>query len=572
MRAEVDHGPYDGRREDTGVRRRRFGDAGRLVAALALAATVALTACTKVETKAASSASGNPWTKHGVLRIAGISEPDSLNPVVGNQQIETDLSMFWAGYLFNWNDKDEFVPELATEVPTLENGGISADGKTITYHLRRGVKWHDGAPFGANDVIFTYRAVMNPKNNTPSRTGYDLIESLVKKDDATLVVHLKKPWAPFVASFFTMSSTAYPILPEHLLGKEPDINRVAYNTQPVGTGPFIIDRWERGSKIVFRANSNYWRGKPKLERIEYRTIPDENTILTELRTHEADLEFNAPSSQYPSLSGLEGTTVALTPFTSYNQIAFNLRNPILADVRVRRALAHATDSAALIEKVAHGVGIPADSDQPPFLWAHNDHLKPYAHDPAAARALLDEAGWHVGADGIRVKNGKRLSLTLAGTTGAVTGKAVGILVQSWWREIGVDVQIKYYQSALYFATAGAGGIIQNGKYDIAFFNWINGVDPDDSTQYMCDQFPPAGQNTNYWCNREVDRAEAVALSSNDRATRKKAYDRIQELMLEDEPLIPVWFTRRIDVYNSDLKNYRPAHAVTNFWNSWEWEI
>lgn len=551
----------------------RLRAAGRLAVALAFAAAVGLTACTKVETASTpSGGEGNPWTKHGVLRIAGLSEPDSLNTVVGNQQIDTDLSMFWAGYLFNWNDKDEFVPELATEVPALENGGISPDGKTITYHLRRGVKWHDGAPFGARDVIFTYRAIMNGKNNVPSRTGYDLIARLDAPDDATLVVHLKKSWAPFVASFFTMSSTAYPILPEHILGKEPDINHVAFNTQPIGTGPFIIDRWERGSKIVFRANPNYWRGKPKLDRIEYATIPDENTILTELRTHEADLEFNAPAEQYPSLAGIEGVKVTLTPFTSYNQIAFNLRNPILADVRVRRALAHATDTGVLIEKVAHGVAIRGDSDQPPFLWAHNDRLKPYEYDPAAARALLDQAGWRPGPDGVRVKNGKRLSLTLAGVTGGATGKATAVLLQSWWRAVGVDVQLKYYQTALYFATAGAGGIIQNGKFDVALYGWMNGVDPDDSTQFMCDQFPPAGQNTNFWCNPEVDRAEAVALSSNDRAVRKKAYDRIQELMLADVPFLNQWFVRRIDVYNTDLKNYRPAHAVTNFWNSWEWEI
>jgi peptide/nickel transport system substrate-binding protein len=551
---------------------RRISAVWILAVALAAAGTGALSGCTKVETANAPSSTGNPWTKHGILRIAGLSEPDSLNTVVGNQQIDTDLSMFWAGYLFNWSDKDEFVPELATEVPTLENGGISADGKTIVYHLRRGVKWHDGAPFGADDVIFTYRAIMNPKNNIPSRTGYDLIAALEKRDDATLVVHLKKPWAPFVASFFTMSATAYPILPEHILGKEPDINRVAYNTQPVGTGPFIIDRWERGSKIVFRANPNYWRGKPKLDRIEYQTIPDENTILTELRTHEVDLEFNAPSALYPSLSAVEGVKVTLTPFTSYNQIAFNLRNPILADANVRRALAHATDTAALIEKVAHGVAIAGDSDQPPFLWAHNDRLRPYAHDPQAANELLERAGWHMGSDGVRVKDGRRLSLTLASATGSASGKATAVLLQSWWHAAGVDLQIKYYQTALFFATAGAGGILQNGKFDVALYGWMNGVDPDDSTQFMCDQFPPAGQNTNYWCNPEVDSAEAIALSSNDRTVRKKAYDRIQELMLQDVPFINQWFVRRIDVFNTDLKHYRPAHAVTNFWNSWEWEI
>lgn len=546
----------------------------RIAAVIAAVACASLLpGCTKVSsTDTAAAASANPWTKHGTLRIAGLSEPDSLNPIVGNQQIDTDLSMFWGGYLFNWSDRDEFVPELATEVPSLENGGISKDGKRIVYHLRSGVKWHDGAPFGADDVIFTYHAVMNPKNDIPSRSGYDLIASIEKRNDTTVVVHLKKAWSPFVSSFFTMSSTSYAILPKHLLEKEPDLNRVAFNTKPVGTGPFIVDRWQRGSHIVFRANPNYWRGRPKLDRIEYETVPDENTILTQLRAHETDLEFNAPTTQYPSLSGIPGVKVTLTPFTSYTQIAFNLKRPLVADVRVRRALRYATDTKTLIEKVAHGVAIPGDSDQPPFSWAHNGHLPQLTFDPAKARALLDESGWRPGPDGIRVKDGRRLSLLLTSAGGSATGKATAILLQSWWHDVGVETQVKDYQTALYFATYGEGGIVQTGKFDVALYAWINGVDPDDSTQYMCDQFPPAGQNTNWWCNREVDRAEAAALASNDRAVRKAAYDRIQELMVEDVPFIPQWFSRRIDAFNTDLKNYRPAHAVTNFWNSWEWEI
>ncbi len=526
--------------------------------------------CTRVETTAIGS--GNPWTHHGVLRIAYLSEPDSLNPVVGNQQIDTDLSMFWAGYLFNLNDKDEFVPELATQVPSLQNGGISADGKTITYKLRAGVNWQDGKPFGAGDVIFTWHAVMNAKNNIPSRTGYELITAIDQRDEHTIVVHLKHSFAPFIATFFTMSSTAYPILPQHLLARYPDINRLPYNYQPVGTGPVIIDHWNRGSRIVFRANPNYWRGPPKLKQITYAAIPDENTILTQLKTHEVDLEFNAPSANYASLKEIPGTTLSLTPYVGYDQIGFNLKNPILADVRVRRALAHATDTKKLIENVSHGTGIQGDGDQPAFLWAHNNSLKGYEFDPAKARALLDAAGWKPGLDGIRLKGEKKLSITLAGTTGNAVGVAVETLIQRWWRDVGVDTQIKNYVTSVFFATYGAGGIVQTGKYDAAFYAWYNGIDPDDSTLFMCDQRPPAGQNTYFLCDPAIDAAERTALSSNDRAVRKKAYDVIQQRLVDQLPFLPIWFVRRIDIRNTDLKNYRPAHAVTNFWNSWEWKI
>ncbi|HEY6357307.1 MAG TPA: ABC transporter substrate-binding protein, partial [Vicinamibacterales bacterium] len=264
-----------------------------LVIGLAALLAAAATGCTKISTSTATGPAGAHRTVHGVLRIANNSEPDNMNPVVGNQQIEVDLSMFWGGYLLNWTDENKFIGELAMGEPTAENGGVSKDGLSITYHLRKGVKWQDGPEFTADDVIFTWQAIMNPKNNVSSRVGYELITAIDKKDPYTIVVHLKKPFAPFVASFFTMSGTPYPVLPKHLLAQYPDINRVAYNDKPVGTGPFVVTGWEHGVLITMDANPNYWRGAPKLKRVEYHIIPNENTLLTGLQAHELDFTFNA---------------------------------------------------------------------------------------------------------------------------------------------------------------------------------------------------------------------------------------------------------------------------------------
>src|SRR5579863_1845784 len=148
----------------------------------------------------------NAWTVPGVLRIETTSVPDTLNPVLGQESIDTDVSMFWAGHLFNWSDQRQLVPELATQVPTIANGGISNDGRTIVYHLRRGVRWQDGAPFDAGDVLFTWRAIMNPRNDVPVRQGYDEIQRIDTPDRYTLVVHLRRPYAPFVTTFFSMSN------------------------------------------------------------------------------------------------------------------------------------------------------------------------------------------------------------------------------------------------------------------------------------------------------------------------------------------------------------------------------
>ncbi|MBC5806092.1 MAG: peptide ABC transporter substrate-binding protein [Candidatus Eremiobacteraeota bacterium] len=559
------------RLERAGMRTANGSRTQATIAALLLI-VASLVGCSKVSTQAPTSAGGNPWTKHGVLRIVDLAEPDNLNPVVGNQQAEAELSMYWAAYLFRWSDENQYVPELATVVPDLKNGGISPNGLEITYHLRPNVKWQDGARFGADDVIFTWHQLMNPKNNVASRSPYDLITGIDKSDDHTIVVHLKKRFAPFIAAFFSMGPTVVPILPKHLLAQYVDLNRVPYNNLPIGTGPFRIAHYEKGTGIQLLANQQYWRGPPKIKEIDIHYIPDENTILTQLRTHEADMEVAADPAHAPTLRTIPGIKLYYVPFTSYAQLGLNVRNPILADVRVRRALAYATDKTSIIDKVAHGVPLPTDSDQPTFSWAYNANVARYPFDLSRAGALLDEAGWKMAGDGYRYKNGVRLRLAMIANTGGGAVSRVEAIVQQDWRRIGIDASIKEYAPPILFASYGEGGITQTGKFDVAFVGWANGVDPDDSAQYMCDQFPPDGQNIYHFCSRELDAAEKVALSEYDQAKRKAAYDTIQRILADQVPTIVVWNTRRISAANSDLKNYKPSHAVSTIWNPWEWEI
>jgi len=504
--------------------------------------------------------------------MGSLSDPDTLNPPLSAYQISTDLSMFWAAYLFNYSDADQLVPELATQVPTLQNGGIAKDGLTITYHLRKGVQWQDGAPFDADDVVFTWHALMNPDNNVQTRTGYDDIAAITTPDRYTVAVHLKKPYAPFVDTFLTMSSTTYPVLPKHLLAQYHDINRVAYNSKPVGTGPFIVQEWHRGQTLRMIANPHYWRGAPKLKVIEYHVIPDENTLTTSMRTHELDFWYNASSTNFPTASKIDGTHAVLTPFTQYSQLAFNTARPILADPNVRRALAFATDRKRLIDTATYGVNILGEGDQPAFGWAHDPHLASIPFDPARARALLDAAGWRPGPDGVRVKNGQRLHLVFANTTGNAIGTRISVFLQAAWRNVGVEAEVKQYASALMFASYQSGGILQGGKFDVGFLSWVNGIDPDDATVIKCDQFPPSGQNISRFCDRALDEQETIALTSYDQAVRKRAYSKIQQTIVNQVPWLTMWFARRFDVVSDDFHGYKPAHAVTPFWNTWEYSI
>jgi peptide/nickel transport system substrate-binding protein len=541
---------------------------------LALAAVITMTSagCSRMWQPAnAIEVDGNAWTVHGVLRMAGQARPDNLNPLLGTQVIDTDLSLFWAAYLFHLDDKTQSVPELATQVPTVQNGGIGRDGRTVTYHLRKGVHWQDGAPFSADDVIFSWRAVMNPRNDAGSRQGYELITRIDEPDKHTLVVHLRQRYSPFVATFFTMSSTTYCILPKHLLGKYRDLNNVPYNRLPVGTGPFRVVSYAN-DKIKMVANPLYWRGAPKLREIDYSIIPDDQTILDLVKMHRVDFYASAAQAFEPQLHGIRGATVYLYPFTRFTDIGFNLSRPELRDVRVRKALAYATDRDQLIGHVTHGVNLPADGDQPPFFWAHNDGVHKYPYNPRLAAQLLDAAGWRTGRDGVRHKDGRPLNLVMVGFSGSVTATLAEQWIKAQWHQVGVRLTIRNFSSDKLYASQADGGIEQLGQFDVAYEEWANGVDPDESQLFLCHLAPPAGWNIYHYCNPRLDAAENAGLAHYNQLQRKVYYNRVQEILTNDLPIFVIWFQQRQDVVNIDLKNYRPATAVTPFWNAWAWEI
>jgi peptide/nickel transport system substrate-binding protein len=557
----------------TGMTGRDFTRTAAAACACAIAIST-LSGCRQSGQAAAAAAiadRANEWTVPGVLRIEADSSPDSLNPLLGQISIDTDLSMFWAGHFFNWSDDGKQVPDLATEVPTQQNGGISKDGRTITYHLRRGVRWQDGATFGADDVIFTWHAIMNPRNDVPVREGYDLITSIAAPDSQTVVVHLKRPYAPFITTFFAMSSTAYAVLPKHLLGRYRDLNSVAYNRMPVGTGPFRVVSND-GKRVRLLANPSYWRGAPKLKEVDFHWESNDATILQHLKQHQIDFYYSAYERQEPELHGIPGTTIYLYPFNGFEDVGFNTSSPVVSDKRVRQALAYALDRSEVVNTIANGVNAAADTDQAPFSWAHDNHVKQYSFDPRAARALLDQAGWTVGPHGIRIKDGKRLRIRLTAGGGIMPTGPMERLIQTNWRAVGADVVIENYSDVKLFAPAAQGGIEATGGFDAVVEGWVNGVDPDDSTQFMCGMSPPAGWNIYRYCNKQLDASENEALSSYDQATRRRAYHKIQATIAEDVPIIVLFFQQQQDVVNLDLKNYRPASAVTPFWNTWQFDI
>lgn len=522
----------------------------------------------------ANGGGGVPYTP-GTLRIADIEEPDGLNPYISNVITSIDMSLLWGEYFFNVDDKGQFVPEAALQVPTLANGGVSPDGLTITYHMRRGIMWQDGAPLTAKDVVFTWQAIMNRRNNVQAITGYDKIAGITTPDDYTVIVHMKERFAPIVAYFMGLQGGG-PILPAHLLAKYPDMNKVAYNTKPVGAGPFKVTEWVHGDHITLVANPTYWRGAPKLHQIIYKWITSDTTILTQLQTGEADAWFRGDVGLYPQLAKLPGHVTTVAPYSIFGHIDFYTLDPILQDVRVRQAIAAAIDRRKIIHDATHDAYLPSNSDQPKYSWAYNPHLPSIDQNVPRARLLLDQAGWVPGPDGVRVKNGQRLELQISYVGGQVVAPAIAAIVQQELKGVGIVLTQKMYPPATFFAAAGNGGVINTHKYQLAYFGWISGVDPDDSSLYLCNggkNFPPqGGQNDLWWCDPKLDALERDALTTFDIPRRTRDYYAIQQELVDQAPTIILFTEQRVDTYTTHFHGFIPAPAESASWNSWQWSV
>jgi peptide/nickel transport system substrate-binding protein len=535
------------------------------------ACAAALAGCSSNPSASTSNAGGGAHYVPGSLRIADIEEPDTLNPYISTVITSLDMSYLWDEFFFNVDDKDQFVPEVALEVPTLSNGGISPDGLTITYHLRHGIKWQDGRPLTARDVIFTWKAIMNPNNNVQVRTGYDKIENITAPDDYTVVVHMKEKFAPIIAYFMGLQGGG-PILPAHVLENSSTMNKVPFNSKPIGSGPFKVVEWVHGDHITLAANPDYWRGAPKLHQIIYKWIASTTTIMTQLQTGEADAWFRADPGLYPQLAAMPGHTTILTLYSVFGHLDFYVDDPILKDVNVRRAIAFAIDRAKLIHDATHGVYEPSNSDQATFSWAFDPNLPSTAQDQKKARALLDQSGWVPGPDGIRKKNGQRLELQLSYVSGQVVAPAIGAIIEQELKQVGIALSQKVYPSSIYFAAAGNGGILNSHKYQLAYYAWIQGVDPDDSSLYLSTQIPPAGQNSLWWRDAKIDQWEHDALTTFDISRRKRDYFAIQRELIDQAPTIVLFSERRVDTFTTHFKGYIPSPAQSGSWNSWQWTM
>ncbi len=533
-----------------------------------LAAALLLAACTKEAATTAGGGGGrtaggaegrkNAYTIPHTLRIGDIQDFDNLNPHLATALILGNLSQLTMAYLVRYGPDNRPVPELATEVPTEANGGVGKDGKTITWHLRKGVKWSDGEPFDADDVVFSTNAVNNQKNNEVGRDGWDLITKIDEPDKYTVVFHLKKPYSGYLPSFFGSAGANPCILPKHILGNLPDINTAPYNSKPVGIGPFRYVEWARGDHVTLEANPYYWRGEPKIKKVVYKIIPDRNTLLNQLETGEVDMWTFVPAAYVGRASALANVTSHRGASYLYSHVTFNTSHPALRDKVVRQAIRLATDRKLLRDKINHGIGILQEGSITPASALHAD-IPEVPYDPAKANALLDAAGWKRGPDGIRAKNGVSLNLDFGSVAGSPDNDARIEQLRQMWKQIGVAFTVKRYNTGQFFQVPS--GIVYGGKFDVSAFSWQLTPDGDLNPENSCALFPPNGQNVSRFCDPKLEPLLEQEKLTYDEAKKKAVVAKAEPIIADDVAYFVLYILEDVHVYNKDLTGWHPNNTT-----------
>lgn len=475
-----------------------------------------------------------------------IGEASTLIPVLASDSASHAV----AGQIYNGLVK--YDKNLTIVGDLAQTFDISPDGLTITFHLRKGVTWHDGAPFTARDVLYTHRIIIDPKTPTAYAEDFKQVKTISAPDDHTIRVTYEKPFAPALASWGTG------ILPAHLLeGK--DITKSPLARKPVGTGPYRFTEWVAGQKIVLDANPTYFEGRPYIDRYIYRIIPDTSTMYMEMKAGAIDLMNLTPvqyARQTSSRLFMSRFNKFRYPSSGYLYMGYNLRHPLFGDKRIRQAITAAINKDELIQGVLFGMGQKAHGPIVPGRWAYNPNVRDIAYDPKHAAELLAQAGWREkNADGILIRNGKPFQFTILTNQGNQQRLMSAQIIQQRLKYVGVDVKIRIVEWATFLKE-----YIDKGKFEVVMLGWNISQDPDMYDIWHSSKTNPGELNFVGFKNAEVDRLLVEGRGTFDIEQRKKAYFRIQEILADEQPYTFLYVPDSLPVVSARIRGVEPAPA------------
>ncbi|CVI20039.1 MULTISPECIES: peptide ABC transporter substrate-binding protein [Rhizobium/Agrobacterium group] len=506
----------------------------------------------------------------GQLTVGFSQEPTVFNPHMPHIEVDEGIHFSIFDPLFYVDEKGAFVAALAAEVPTVENGGISADGLNWKVKLRDDVKWHDGKPFTAEDVKFTLELLVDPNFRSWRKTGHEFVRDLTVVSPTEITWKMEKPFAPYPS---ILASTF--ITPKHLLGAEADRNTAAYNNAPVGTGAFKWKERVAGDYILLDANTDYFGDGPHIERLVYKYVPDLNVMYTQFKTGDIDvvgLQWITPD-HYDEAKDLAGKVVNVVPGSTIESLSFNMERPQFKEPAVREALYAAIDKQSIIEALYYGLPTPTESYVPQQSFYYNPDLPKHEYSIEKAKKLLDDAGWAPGADGIRAKDGVKLAFTCSTTAGNHIREQVQQYMQQSFKDIGVEMTISNLPPAVMW-----GDYWMLSKFDsvIVGLDFLTGPDPDTSDFFRSTSSAAkggSGQNTWQFVNKDVDDLLAKGGSLFVPEERKAVYLKIQEIMRKELPLLPLFQYATVRGHKQGVENVKPnVNNRIDTWNVATWRL
>jgi len=478
--------------------------------------------------------------------VGTIGEPSTLIPLLASDSASHDV----AGLVYNGLVK--YDRNLVLTGDLAKRWEITPDGLSITFHLRQGVKWHDGTDFTSRDVIYTYRVTIDPKTPTAYAEDFKQVKSVTAPDLHTVKVVYAKPFAPALASW------GMAILPAHLL-EGHEITKSPLARKPVGTGPFRFKEWIAGQRVELEANYDYFEGRPFLARYLYRIIPDNATMYMELKAGGIDLMGLSPvqyQRQTNSAAFLSRFAKYRYPASSYVYLGYNLRHPLFSDKRVRQALTMAINKDEIVHGVLLGMGRQAIGPFKPGTWAENPRQKDLPHDPKKAAELLAEAGWRdKNREGILVKDGKAFQFTILTNQGNDTRLKTAQIIQRRLKRVGIDVKIRVVEWASLLAH-----FIDKGNFEALVMGWTISPDPDLYDVWHSSKTGPKELNFIGFKNSEVDRLIEEGRGTFDQEQRRRCYYRIQEILVEEQPYSFLYVPDALPVVSARFRGIEPAPA------------
>ncbi len=499
----------------------------------------------------------------GTLRIGYGAEVDNLNAFTS--QFLTDIELTMVEGLIVSNDKNQYIAVLAKQVPTVENGLVKtrADGKIeMSWPLQQGVKWHDNVhEFSADDVCFTWKYIVSEGSEVYNRNSYLPISDCRVQDKYTAVMVWDKPSAIYNGLFEA-------ILPKYMLEGKDIVKYDPYNRSPVGTGPFIFGEWKAGEYVRVKRNPNYWRGTqyPNVDEIVFRFIPDANTRLNAVKAGEVDFAQLTPT-QVKEVKDLANYNLILVQQNSWQHFDMSIKTErgakLFNDKGVRQALFMLIDRKTIIDGVLESTVSLADTVAPATSPYYNPNVKKYPYDPTAAKKLLDDAGWKVGADGIREKGGEKLSFTALQSNSDAITKLVWQIIQQNFKAAGVDVKFDPKEAA------ARSQVWRSGQWEMQISRWVLPADPSVTGLYSC----KGSNNMTGFCDPAADEAMIASDQELDPAKRKALLFKAQELLAEDAFSLPIYYNVNPIVISKKLGNFKASGTnLGSFWNVYEWYL